>query len=88
MEVFRQTQKPHLLRPPVRAELPPPPGPGRFGRLRRYASKADPRDVLQEVFFNVYRYPHRFNSRARRRLPRVVGDDRAEHGAQAPALAR
>jgi RNA polymerase sigma factor (sigma-70 family) len=32
------------------------------GRLRRYASKADPRDVLQEVFFNIYRYPHRFNS--------------------------
>ncbi len=32
------------------------------GRLRRYASKADARDVLQEVFFNVYRYPHRFNS--------------------------
>ncbi|MEE8468499.1 MAG: RNA polymerase sigma factor, partial [Planctomycetota bacterium] len=31
-------------------------------RLRRYASKADPMDVLQEVFFNVYRYPHRFNS--------------------------
>lgn len=31
-------------------------------RLRRYASKADPRDVLQEVFFNVYRYPHRFNA--------------------------
>jgi RNA polymerase sigma-70 factor (ECF subfamily) len=31
-------------------------------RLRRYASKADPRDVLQEVFFNIYRYPHRFNS--------------------------
>jgi RNA polymerase sigma factor (sigma-70 family) len=31
------------------------------GRLRRYASQADPRDVLQEVFFNVYRYPHRFN---------------------------
>ncbi len=31
-------------------------------RLRRYASKADPHDVLQEVFFNVYRYPHRFNS--------------------------
>jgi RNA polymerase sigma factor (sigma-70 family) len=30
-------------------------------RLRRYSSKADPRDVLQEVFFNVYRYPHRFN---------------------------
>ncbi len=31
-------------------------------RLRRYASKADPQDVLQEVFFNVYRYPHRFDS--------------------------
>jgi RNA polymerase sigma factor (sigma-70 family) len=29
--------------------------------LRRYGSKSDPRDVLQEVFFNVYRYPHRFN---------------------------
>lgn len=29
--------------------------------LRRYGSKADPRDVLQEVFFNIYRYPHRFN---------------------------
>ena len=32
------------------------------GRLRRYTSKADPRDVLQEVFFNIYRYPHRFNA--------------------------
>jgi RNA polymerase sigma-70 factor (ECF subfamily) len=31
-------------------------------RLRRYASKADPRDVLQEVFFNIYRYPHRFDA--------------------------
>ncbi len=31
-------------------------------RLRRYSSKVDPRDVLQEVFFNVYRYPHRFNA--------------------------
>lgn len=30
-------------------------------RLRRYSSKVDPRDVLQEIFFNVYRYPHRFN---------------------------
>ncbi len=30
-------------------------------RLRRYASKADPNDVLQEVFVNIYRYPHRFN---------------------------
>jgi len=31
-------------------------------RLRRFHSKIDPHDVLQEVFFNVYRYPHRFNS--------------------------
>jgi RNA polymerase sigma factor (sigma-70 family) len=30
-------------------------------RLRRYQSKADPNDILQEVFVNVYRYPHRFN---------------------------
>lgn len=30
-------------------------------RLRRYQSKADPHDVLQEVFVNIYRYPHRFN---------------------------
>lgn len=30
-------------------------------RLRRYQSKADAHDVLQEVFVNVYRYPHRFN---------------------------
>ena len=29
--------------------------------LRRYGSRTDPRDLLQEVFFNVYRYPHRFN---------------------------
>ena len=32
------------------------------GRLRRYQSKADAHDILQEVFVNVYRYPHRFNS--------------------------
>ncbi len=30
-------------------------------RLRRYTSKADPSDVLQEVFVNIYRYPHRFD---------------------------
>ncbi len=30
--------------------------------LRRFASGSDPRDVLQEVFFNVYRYPHRFSA--------------------------
>jgi len=32
------------------------------GRLRRYQSRSDPQDVLQEVFFNVYRYPHRFDA--------------------------
>ena len=31
-------------------------------RLKRYGSHADPVDVLQEVFFNVYRYPHRFDA--------------------------
>ncbi len=31
-------------------------------RLRRYGSHVDPGDVLQEVFFNVYRYPHRFDA--------------------------
>ena len=61
MEVFRVTRSrgafgllyelnsPHLL-----AQV--------GARLRRYASKADPLDVLQEVFFNVYRYPHRFDA--------------------------
>jgi len=32
------------------------------GRLRRYGSRADPNDVLQEVFFNIHRYPHRFDA--------------------------
>jgi RNA polymerase sigma-70 factor (ECF subfamily) len=32
------------------------------GRLRRYQSKADANDVLQEVFVNIYRYPDRFDS--------------------------
>jgi len=31
-------------------------------RLRRYSSRSDPHDLLQEVFFNVYRYPKRFDS--------------------------
>lgn len=31
-------------------------------RLRRYQSRADPNDLLQEVFFNIYRYPRRFDS--------------------------
>lgn len=30
-------------------------------RLRRYQGKVDANDVLQEVFFNIYRYPHRFD---------------------------
>ncbi len=30
-------------------------------RLRRFQARIDPHDVLQEVFFNVYRYPHRFD---------------------------
>lgn len=30
------------------------------GRLRRTVSRVDGRDVLQEVFLNIYRYPHRF----------------------------
>ncbi len=30
-------------------------------RLRRYQSRADPSDLLQEVFFNIYRYPRRFD---------------------------
>ncbi len=32
-------------------------------RLRRYQSRADPHDLLQEVFFNVYRYPRNFDCR-------------------------
>ena len=31
-------------------------------RLRRYQSRADPSDLLQEVFFNIYRYPRRFDA--------------------------
>ncbi|HET6201261.1 MAG TPA: RNA polymerase sigma factor [Planctomycetota bacterium] len=31
-------------------------------RLRRIELPLDPGDVLQEVFFNVYRYPHRFHA--------------------------
>ena len=29
-------------------------------RLRKFYFALDPQDVLQEVFFNIYRYPHRF----------------------------
>ncbi len=39
-------------------------------RLRRFQARIEPHDVLQEVFFNVYRYPHRFN-RAREDAFRV-----------------
>ena len=31
-------------------------------RLRKHYFLLDPQDVLQEVFFNIYRYPYRFNS--------------------------
>lgn len=31
-------------------------------RLRRYHPRVDPGDVLQEVFLNIYRYPHRFQA--------------------------
>ncbi len=30
------------------------------GKLRRGSSRVDAHDVLQEVFLNIYRYPHRF----------------------------
>lgn len=30
------------------------------GKVRRSGSMVDPHDVLQEVFLNIYRYPHRF----------------------------
>ena len=32
------------------------------GQLRRCFQRVDPQDVLQEVFLNIYRYPHRFLS--------------------------
>lgn len=32
------------------------------GQLRRTSYHVDPQDVLQEVFLNIYRYPHRFLS--------------------------
>lgn len=31
-------------------------------QLRRSSHHVDPQDVLQEVFLNIYRYPHRFSS--------------------------
>jgi RNA polymerase sigma factor (sigma-70 family) len=31
------------------------------GRLRGHRGSLDASDVLQEVFFNIYRYPHRFD---------------------------
>ena len=32
------------------------------GNLRRTFHHVDPQDVLQEVFLNIYRYPHRFHA--------------------------
>lgn len=31
-------------------------------RLRKFYFPLDPQDVLQEVFFNIYRYPHKFQA--------------------------
>lgn len=31
-------------------------------RLRKFYFALDPQDVLQEVFFNIYRYPHKFHA--------------------------
>ena len=31
-------------------------------KVRRGSSRVDPQDVLQEVFLNIYRYPHRFHA--------------------------
>lgn len=31
-------------------------------RLRKFYFALDPHDVLQEVFFNIYRYPHKFQA--------------------------
>lgn len=31
-------------------------------RLRKFYFPLDPQDVLQEVFFNIYRYPHKFHA--------------------------
>jgi len=31
-------------------------------KLRRFYFRLDVQDVLQEVFFNIYRYPHKFNA--------------------------
>lgn len=31
-------------------------------RLRKFYFSLDPNDVLQEVFFNIYRYPHKFQA--------------------------
>ena len=33
-----------------------------YGRIRRYYYLLDSSDILQEVFFNIYRYPYRFKS--------------------------
>ncbi|MBI5852881.1 MAG: RNA polymerase sigma factor [Planctomycetes bacterium] len=42
----------HLSEPSFRATI--------LGKLRRTVTRLDVQDVLQEVFLNIYRYPHRF----------------------------
>ena len=34
-------------------------------RLRKFYFSLDPQDILQEVFFNIYRYPHKFKAEKR-----------------------
>ena len=33
-----------------------------FNRIKHYSNLLDPRDILQDVFLSIYRYPHRFRS--------------------------
>ena len=61
METYRNTQDPavfallfELNRPVFLVAIQ--------GQLRRAYRQVDPQDVLQEVFLNIYRYPHRFLS--------------------------
>jgi len=33
-----------------------------FGKAKHYSNHLDPRDILQDVFLSIYRYPHKFRS--------------------------
>ncbi|MGE0142583.1 MAG: RNA polymerase sigma factor [Planctomycetota bacterium] len=61
MNAFKDTSDPHvfallyeLAEPSFRATI--------AGRMRRCHTRLDAHDVLQEVFLNIYRYPHRFHA--------------------------